>query len=76
LRSVSKPSSKKITDLGILDAQLSLNEVDGQRLVSTYLKGINGLEELPNIDEFILLIDGTVKKMLPERNRLKDALQP
>ena len=76
MRSVSKPSSKKITDLGILDAQLSLNEVDGQRLVSTYLKGINGLEELPNIDEFILLIDGTVKKMLPERNRLKDALQP
>ncbi len=63
------------TDLDILDAQLSLNVVDGQRLVTTNLKGINGLEELPNIDEFILLIDGTVKNMLPKRNRLKDALQ-
>ena len=64
------------TDLSILDAKLSLREVDGQRLVTTYFKGISGLEELPNIDEFILLIDGTIKNMLPERNRLKDALQP
>lgn len=72
---VSRDQVQAHTDLGILEAKLSLHEADGQRLVSTCLKGINGLEELPNIDEFILLIEGTVKNMLPDRNSLKDALQ-
>lgn len=63
-------------DLSILDAKLSYVDLDGQRLVSIGQNNINGLEELPNIDEIILLIEGTLDNMYADRDNLKLTLEP
>ncbi|MEO6918676.1 MAG: hypothetical protein ABI171_06610 [Collimonas sp.] len=63
-------------DLIIFDAKLSYIDHDGQRLVSIGLNNINGFEELPHIDEIILLIEGTLENMYADRDNLKLTLEP
>lgn len=61
-------------DLSTLDPKLSYTDLDGQRLVSISQNNVTGLEELPNIDEIIILIERTLDNMYADRDNLKSSL--
>lgn len=62
------------SDLTVMDAKLSVHEFMGQRYSQIAQNRITGLEELPNIDEVIRLIEGTLDNMYVEEKRLEAAL--
>lgn len=62
------------SDLTVMEAKLSVHEFMGQRYSLIVQNRITGLEELPNIDEVILLIEGTLDNMYIEEKRLEAAL--
>ena len=64
------------TDLSVLDARLSFSDISGQRLVSTAQNYISGLEEFGNLEDIVLLIEGTLNNMYADRERLKSGLEP
>ena len=55
-------------------AKLSVHESMGQRFSLIVQTAITGLEELPNLDEVIALIEATLDSMYIEEKVLEDAL--
>ena len=62
-------------DLTVLEPTISYHDLDGERLVLIAQNNISGLEELPQIDEIICLVEGTLKNMYADRDNLKKGLE-
>lgn len=61
-------------DLTVMEAKLYISEIQGQRFTSIVQKIINGVEELPNIDEIQVLIERTLDNMYIKEKNLENAL--
>jgi hypothetical protein len=63
-------------DLSVLDAKLYLRETQGKPSASISSNYIHGLEELPNIEAIIELIEGTLLNMYADQEPRLSALRP
>jgi len=62
------------TDLNVLDAKLSVHKESGNQYAQICKNNINGLEEIANLKEILLLIEGTLNNMYEKEKLLEAAL--
>ncbi|MBY0248712.1 MAG: hypothetical protein K2Q17_13695 [Nitrospiraceae bacterium] len=62
------------SDLTVMDAKLYVHKVQGQCFTGIVQNIITGVEELPNIEKILKLIEGTLDNMYTKEKELEAAL--